>query len=365
MPSSSQSSTSGGVPADAADGLPSEMPTDTLTGENPLANHRPNSGETAAESASQNDIPSGSLAIFYSDVLSSIEEYVALNIKWERTDKGVIRYIPAAGRWDVMGSTSSTDYSKTAIYQLTSGGRFFTITDYGGDWTAKSKGFLIAEKDPKTAVLITQVSITAETFAIVGNQIFYRDEAKMNLYGDYSSGGDLKRYSFGSNDLPATLLSYDDPHNKGLLFGIGEHLISVINDGTTMSVREHGLTTGKMIKTLHDNIPFHLGEKYAMGENGLYRLWQEGKKINIEHFPLSGPATLVMDVDLEGEEMGVDLDENGGKLVLFAYKPGKISERDVYDLASGKLEEKVAEEITASLKEGSLYGFGPQIMVME
>lgn len=312
--------------------------------------------EEKAEVNAAVPVPSDSIAIFYSDILSSVEEYVALNIQWERTDKGIIRYIPAVKRWEVMGITSSASYSSSAIYPFAIDGRLFTITDYGSDWIGKNKGFLIAEKNSGTGALIGQASITAETFAIVGNKLFYREGIKYNLYDEYSSGGELKWYLFGSSELPKMLLSYGDLDNGGELFGVGNHLLSVAEG----KIREHSTITGKAIKMLHQDVP---EGKFVAGTDTLYGVEQLGSMVTISQYPLTSQRKILLKVELEGGETTIDIDEDQGKLAIFTYSPA-IKQVTIYDLATGTVEDLPVKPF-GSYQQGSLYGFGPQIMVME
>ena len=295
--------------------------------------------EAAAEAAqAAAEIPRGSVAIFYRTSLSDVahrlpvsvqdrslsgDGYVT-NIRWEADEKGVVRYIPAAERFDVMKTTTSYSYSKSSINPFTIDGRVFTITTRGDTSD-------INELDPKTAKNKAGVSINGNTFAILGDTIYYREKIRTNLYDQVSGGGALVVKKF--NEIATQeLLPYGNEDNKGSIYGVGGKLLSVYDE----SIRLHDLSTGRITQILHTGLADY-GTFFA-GDDALYQVTAENKVYRVHRYPLEGEARQVAEITLESGEKGVSVDEENGILLFVIYGDTfKVTSVILNDFSSGSV----------------------------
>ncbi len=286
------------------------------------------------------EIPKGSVAIFYRTSLSDLAHRLPVsvqdtsnsgsgyvtNIRWEADEKGVVRYIPAAERFDVMKTTTSYSYSKSSINPFTINGRVFTITTRGDTSD-------INELDPKTAKNKAGVSINGNSFAILGDTIYYREKVRTNLYDQVSGGGELVLKKF--NEISSKeLLPYGDEDNKGSIYGVGGKLLSVYDE----SVRLHDLTTGRITQILHTGLT-NYGTFFA-GDDALYQVTTENNVYRVDRYPLEGEARQVAEITLEPGEKGLSVDEEKGILLFVVYGDTfKVTSVLLNDFSSGSVKD--------------------------
>ena len=307
----------------------------------------------------EEELPPGSIAIFYrttigeskdnlkgyqrtSDSQSIFETGFDINIDIESTTKGVIRYIPSVGWFDIMDTTTSYSYSEASIAPFTLNGRVF-IAKTRGD---RLKTTTITEIDPKNAESKGSVSVDGVRFAIVGNDVYYKERINENLYGDYSSGGELMRVSFGG--LPEEVLSYNDEDNNGEFYSAGNNLISVIYDYQTQTdtIKLHDSNTGKVIKTLQSDVPTG---SYISGDDALYQLVSVGTTYWISRYPAQGEGKPLLQLELDPDEKGLSIDQDKGKIMITSYNNQfKVIGLMLYDISTDELEDVEIEEFGSS-----------------
>ncbi|GEM_PF-3181099 len=294
-----------------------------------------------APKAPQPEIPSGSIAIFYTVILSDVASRLPVsvqyagnegggyvtNIRWETTDLGVVRYIPAMDRFDVMGATKSYSYSKSSIFPITLYGRSFYFIERGTSST-------ITEIDPKSAKVKSSAPAAGARFAIAGDKFYFHEKVRTDLFDKRTGGGELMAQNLNGG-APVQLLAYGDSDNQGVMYGAGNALFSLSYDpGTKAStIRRHDLQTGKVTGVLHTNIP--PGGQFFSGGDGLYHVTASGKIYTVSLYPLQGEVKGVLQVELDADEYGLSVDEEDRKLLLVSYgKDFKVKNILLHDLAT-------------------------------
>ncbi len=288
------------------------------------------------------EIPAGSIAIFYRTSMSSVKERLpvfvedvnngggyATNIRWESSQNGVVRYIPSVDKLDVMGTTNSYSYSKGYISAHTVDGRVFLFRHRGDSST-------LTEVDPRNAEVKGSIPIDDVDFAIVGDDVYFREEIRNDLFDKRTGGGELFMQSLKGGS-PNVVLEYGDTSNKGRFYGVAGSLISVLSDYTTNtdSVRKHDLQTGQVIETLSENIP---AGSYFEGDDALYQIIVNDKIYSIYRLSMQGERKLIIQLELEEGEKGLSVDEEDGKLLIVSYKsPFEAKQIALYEIASNKL----------------------------
>lgn len=307
-----------------------------------------------AASATPAPVPPGSAALFYPARLDTVQSRLPVQvqytdpegggyatiIRWETTSTAVVRDIPALDRLDILSTSVSPSYAKKAVYPYTAGGRLFIATDWGSDWTSKEARWDLQEFDPATGkALGGSATFYASQFAVVRGKVYYRESVTTDLFGKVVSGGELKVQSLGGG-LAKQLLASGHPDNDGALYGVGDHLLSVAYGGTaekpTLTIRKHDPGTGAAT-TLHSNIArtANLYNDIFPGQNGLYHLTQSGRTVTVTRYPVEGAPKSLISVDLEGNETGIHLAEDKGKLLILALSNVRFTGAQVYDLATG------------------------------
>ena len=69
----------------------------------------------------------------FGDETKSVNAPDGTTISWETGARGIARFIPAAGRGEIIKTIVSASYSKSTIYPLTVGTHLFSIRDWGTD----------------------------------------------------------------------------------------------------------------------------------------------------------------------------------------------------------------------------------------
>ena len=324
--------------------------------------------ETNVKEVKEESIPPGSPAFFYRTVLSDEAHRLpvsvqytnnegggyATNIRWETTGKGVIRYIPVAEKFDVMSTTSSTSYSKSSIKPFTMNGKLFSIT-------SRSTVTSIYELNPKTAETITHTSVQANNVVIVGDYAYYRKKIGTDLYGKRTGGGQLMRQSLNGG-IAEEVLSYEDKSNKGVLYGVGDILVTLAYDieTDTYSVRSHD-NNGNVKKTIISGIPRTEFTTTVAGDDALYRVVKMSNKIfQIHRFPLEGESTAMAEVELDNTEKGIAIDAEDGKVMIATYGDNsKVNDVSLYSIDRGNVEQLEIESF------GSSSAYDYQFMFLE
>jgi hypothetical protein len=246
---------------------------------------------------------------------------------------------------DVISTSVSPSYAENAVYPYTTGGRLFVLTDWRADWTSKNYRWALDEFDPATGKATGRMTdFEASTFAVVGDKVYYRAPLSKDLLGKVVGGGQMKVLSLGQREFTNTpkLLDRGDPSNDGTLYGVGGHLLSVVGGGTasapTLSIRKHDLSTGAAT-TLHSDLARtpKLYDDLFPGQGGLYHLTQSGRTLTVTHYPVEGAPRGVVTVDLEGDETGIHLAEEKGKLLILTLSNVRFTGAQVYDLATGEV----------------------------
>jgi len=302
------------------------------------------SQETIIEVVPKGDIPKGGIAIFYRTSMNSVEERLpvfvddvndgggyATNIRWESNENGVIRYIPSVNKLDVMGTTTSYSYSKAYISVHTIDGRVFLFRHRGGSST-------LSEVDSRNAETKGSIPIDDVDFAVIGDDVYFREEIRKDLFDKRTGGGELFIQNL-KEDSPRMVLDYGDSSNKGRFYGVSGSLISVLSDYSTEkdTIRIHNLQTGDIIKTIYQDIPSGF---YFEGDDALYQIISDGKIYEVYRLSLQGQKDLVLKLELEEGEKGISIDQENGKLLIVSYKPiFEVVQILLYDMASNSLEE--------------------------
>lgn len=289
-------------------------------------------------------IPKGSIAIFYRTSMSSVKERLpvfvedandgggyATNIRWESNENGVIRYIPAVNKLDVMGTTTSYSYSKGYISSHTLDGRVFLFRHRGSSST-------LTEVDPKNAEVKGSIPINDVDFAIVGDDVYFREEVRKDLFDKRTGGGELMVQNIKGSP-PKIVLEYGDSSNNGRFYGTANSLISVLYDFSTKtdSIRIHNLESGEIKQIIYENIPTGF---YFEGDDALYQVIVSDKIYDVYRLRLDGNRDLVLELELEEGEKGISIDEQDGKLLIVTYKNiFDVTQILLYDIKSNMLED--------------------------
>ncbi len=292
------------------------------------------------------------IAIFYRTSMSSVANRLPVvvedrvtgdgyttNIRWESSQNGVVRYIPSADRLDVMGTMTSYSYSEGYLSVHTIDGRVFLFRHRGGSST-------ISEIDPKTAETTGSIPIGDVNIAIVGNEVYFREEMRKDLFDKRTGGGELMVQSF-SGDQPRKVLEYGDSSNEGQFYGAAGSLLSVVYDfpTDTDTIRLHNLNTGKAERIIHENIPTGV---YIEGDDAFYQVITENQVYKIYRLSLQGERKLLLEIQLDAQEKGVSVDQEDGKLLLVSYGTSAVKQVLLYDIASGSFEEVAFEPFGSS-----------------
>jgi hypothetical protein len=294
---------------------------------------------------SESAIKSGSIAIFYRATLDAVKNKLKgfqrtshdgalyetgfdINLNVESTDKAVLRYIPSVEWFDIMGTTTSYSYSTSSISPYTIDGRLFTIV-------SRSTVTTINEIDPKTAKLKGSVSLQGGTssYAIVGNDVYYRIKESTDFYGKHSGGGQLMKQSLLGGS-PEEILPYGDPDNSGRLYSAGNNLVSVVyNDSSlqTDTIFLHDTATGKVTKTLYTGVPTGL---YLSADDALYELSLIDNVYWITRYPVEGEPT-TLPLELETGESGLSIDAENGVVLIVTYNDSNVVSVQSYDMVNG------------------------------
>lgn len=341
---------------------PAASPSSSVFRPSPAAATSPGPGKTKAPAASATPapIPAGSAALFYPTGLGSVQSRLpvqvqytdpegggyATNIRWSTSSSAIVRDIPALNRVDIVSTSVSPSYATNAVYPFTAGGRLFTLTDWRADWTSKNAQWDLNEFDPVTGKATGgMTTFQASSFAVAGDKLYFRSPLATDLFGKVTGGGQLNALSLGQREFTTNtrkLLDRGDPSNSGSLYGVGDHLLSVIGNGTatapTLTIRSHDLQTGAAT-TLHSSIAQtpNLYNDLFPGHDGLYHLTQSGRTITVTHYPVAGSSKALISVDLEGNETGIQVAEDKGKLLILALSNVRFTSAQVYDLATGEV----------------------------
>ncbi|MBI5553279.1 MAG: hypothetical protein HY917_00905 [Candidatus Diapherotrites archaeon] len=287
------------------------------------------------------------MAIFFRAYLSDVERRLpGTTIRWESSSKGVVRYVPVTNGFEVMDTTTSTSYSESTIYPLTMDNRLFIVT-------RRSTDTALRELNPKTGDTLHSISFDSINFTVVNDLVFFRDRIQNDFRGDRSAGGAIMVQSLNGGSA-TELLAYGDPDNAGELYTAGQALVSVTRDFSdntsnatiTRSVRRHDLATGRVSQVLFEGLP---DGTFISGSDALYQLVQDGRLFQVNRIPLNGPATAVLEVELEEGERGLSLDEVNGQLVLIAYDSDfKVKNVFFHSLATNETTEIPAQDFAGT-----------------
>ncbi|MFA4887655.1 MAG: hypothetical protein WC595_05565 [Candidatus Nanoarchaeia archaeon] len=288
-------------------------------------------------------LPELHIALFYSTVLSDIDKRLAVsvqdtsssegyttNINWEKTDKGVVRYIPQLDRFDVMGTTTSYSHSKGSISPFTIGNRLFLVR-------LRESASTLTEVDPATAKPIATVPISNKEFAVVGNNVYYREEVREDLFNKRTGGGELIVHTL-KEPSPKTLLAYGDPSNKGRFYGTKDSLLSVVYDPSTKknSIILHNKNTGRAVNTLYTGVE-NMGE-FIPSDDALYQLIKKDNKYELNEFPVLGEESTLLEFELEPGERDISVDIMYGTALLVSYDQDfKVKQILKIELATGDI----------------------------
>ena len=283
-------------------------------------------------------LPPGSTVIFYDAVYSSEQENLKgfqrtshdgaayetgfdINVDVSSTDKGVFRYIPLTGWFDLMGTTRSTSYSTSSINPITHDGRLFLFRHRGSAST-------LTEVHPYSGEVLRTTPVGDGDVAIVGENAYYRSEVRTDLYDERTGGGEFMLQPL-SGGAPTVLLEYDDPANIGTFHGTANSLFSATPDGT---VRMHDTQTGAVRRIVAE--PLGPG-KFIAGDAALYLLHSENNAYTITRITENGAEGL-LEITLEPGERALTIDEASGKLLIVVTKQGNEKDVILYDIATGR-----------------------------
>ncbi len=332
------------------------------------------------EKVKAEEVPVGSIALFYSTSMQTVQDKLTAvvdevegglvvggyvkNITWESHQIGVLRYAPEVDRLDVIKTASSPSYAKKALYPFTFNNKLYVLSDWGADWAIKNDQFNIEEIDPRTGIAKSaSITFYGGNFAIIGDKLYYRKTVKEDLFGKKIGGGQLIVKSF-KDSVEKELLSASDPSNKGILYGVGNNLLSVVYDeGTkTSSIKQLNLETARVEKTLHEGIPS--GQIYG-GSDALYILQGEGQTKIITRYPLQGQLEDLFEVELDQGE-SIQLDEDKGKILISTqvFKTGQgivTRQLSLYNLALKEVKDIPLKEFSPSGNTA----LGGQFLIME
>ena len=329
-------------PTSATVSLPA-TPTPTITVK-PLATPtvRPNPSPSPTKSPS---IPSGTLALFhwtsFGDDTKRVIAPDGTTVTWETGARGIARFVPTAGRSEVIRTVTTASYSKSTIYPLTVGDQLFSIRDWGSDWTAKNKDFTIEEMDPWTGAVLSSTQIAAEWFVIVGKEVYYRREVTSDFYGKVVGGGQIMARILG------TFEERELPLQNSRFGSVEGNLVSVA--GT--SIRLHDGQTGRVVSQVA--VPPGLLDRIwpnpwsiFFGDDAVYWTAKTGlpNQIEIVRAPLNGIVETVVTFDLEGYETDVVIDAHKGRVTIGSIRSAPprglaITQVFVVDLKDGSVTE--------------------------
>lgn len=249
-------------------------------------------------------------------------------------------FLPRAGRREVIKSITSTSYSKSSIDPWTSQGRLFSVRDWGADGTVRNKSFDIDELDPETGNTISSTTIDAEWFTVLEDRIYYQPGTGGDLFGRSAADPAVRVRTLGQND------SRELAPQEAPLKTVGGRLVSVYDS----QIRTHDPSTGRVTGSVQvDPALFDIAwpDSYSVfyGDDAVYwAVMSAEKEITVVRVPLQGPVESIVSFDLEGDETGIVIDADGGKVVIGAKSPVPphgigITQIFVLDLTTGHVEE--------------------------
>ncbi|MBI2666506.1 hypothetical protein HYX13_02745 [Candidatus Woesearchaeota archaeon] len=307
-----------------------------------------NKQETPAE------IPAGSIALFFTEGLSSIKKRLpvqvqytdiegggyATDIRWETSVNAIVRYLPELEKVDLLKKATSASWSQNVLYPFTTAGRFFVLRDWGSDWDADNSQWTLYEIDAKTGEQLSETGFNTDSFAVVGNKIYLSTGRTTDFYGRVTSYGKLEVMNLGESSSynARELLKYSEQNPSGTLYGVGDGLMAVSWDymGEQMVIDIYSINPDSGIRTkLYENLmvdDFSFSNIYP-GKDALYILTKNGNKVFINRYPLLGEPQSLLEVELEGEEQNVYVAEDDEQLGIFiARKDWKVHSMILYDL---------------------------------
>lgn len=308
------------------------------------------------------ELTSGTPVLFYTAPLSSVSSNIVISVSdlagnyygdtltIQKSTTAVLAYLPTLNTVRVLKEATSTSYSKNVAYPYTSGQRFFVARDWESDWDIKDTSWTLEEIDPITGNQKGSSTFSADGFAVVGNNIFYRSPRESNAYGGYT-GGELMSMPFGQSSSGTELQTYDS--SRGWLYAIGNNLITTPLDVTqkTYSIRLHNLQTGAVSSTLYSDIPYSVSPKLFPGENALYQVVETGTKTyEIDRYPITGSAETLLEVELEAGEKDVYVAEDDNMVALFIIDDSnRVSHLYLHDYVKRTTEEVSIEPFSSSV----------------
>jgi len=245
-------------------------------------------------------------------------------VNWDDSYYAALGYLPVSNRAYLLDRVKSEGYSNTPMQVITRGNKLFLLNNEKIEVIDPSNG-----KKLYTVATSTEIS----SFAVISNNIFYRDSA-----------GDLLKLSFDSTQ-PQKLLVSDDPDNVGALYDIQDSLVTIYynTDKNEYEIREHNVDTGKIIKTT--NIIPAGNLKFYDGETAFYIVAQDETNQNryyIYRIELGDTAETLIGLDLDESEGGIlGVDESNGKLfvTIESKTPGTADSVVVHDLSTKESKE--------------------------
>lgn len=333
-------------------------------------------------SSAQQPAPSGSLVVVYTVntgsesgslpvLVHAVSPYgeeglgaYGKRITWDTNYYAVLATIPAVARSYVLHKAVSPSYATNIIYPITKNGKLYVFRD----WNTRGGGEVkdVSVYNPANANLLQTISLypsATGTPAIVGGDLFYRSSMSFDLYDKRTGGGELYVYRPGMA-MPAMLLDYNDPSNKGTFYGVGDHLLSLQYDQGALVLVEHDPSTGVVQRELL-SIQAPLVYNVYQGETALYLVVPAGgansPTRDIIALRPDGTASTLFTIELDASAGETDMmvDEEAGRIVLIPIKNTKgfgFDSVTIYPQRSGELEENVPLGVFVGLKRPGSQG---------
>ena len=356
--------------------IPSVQPQGSPTAVAPVTSQQP------LRPSAQPPAPSGSLAVFYTVNTGSESESLPVlvhevspygeeslgaygkRITWDTNYYAVLATIPAVARSYVLHKAVSPSYATNIIYPITKNGKLYVFRD----WNTRGGGEVkdVSVYNPMNANLLQTISLypsATGTPAIVDGDLFYRSSMSFDLYDKRTGGGELYVYRPGMA-MPAMLLDYGDPSNKGTFYGVGDHLLSLRYDQGALVLAEHDTGTGATQRELL-SIQAPLVYSVYPGETALYLVVPVGGSNSairdIIALRTDGTASTLFTIELDASAGETDMmvDEEAGRVILTTIKNTKgfgFDSVTIYDQRTGGLEENIPLGVFVGLKRPGSQG---------
>jgi len=321
-----------------------------------------NSSRIPKEKDDEKEIPSGSYALFHNEGLSSLHDrllvdvqyndfegggYIA-DIQWDKSSSAVVRYLPRDNGVDIMKTYTSASYSRSVMYPYTAAGRFFTVRDWGSDWSGDNDRWTLSEINPLTGDSVgADTQFNAGSFAVVKDKIYFTKGGNKDSLGRVTSNPKLMTMDLG--EYKEQQIREFEYGTSGTLYSGNDYLFSVLGDYSadqiTLEIRTIDLDNGNL-EILYSNI---ITDRSGLanifpGNNAIYHLSKQGNIIQIHRYPVVGNSEALLEVELEGDEKNVYLAEDNNKLAiltssLISGKGYRMTSLFVYDLDTKELED--------------------------